>query len=49
MRYTTSNVRQLTNRKGKPWQARLKCDGKWKELTKMLAEAEFFKGKKIIL
>ena len=52
MRYTTSNVRQLTNRKGKPWQARLKykdSDGKWKELTKMLPEAEFFKGKKIIL
>lgn len=46
MRYTTSNVRQLTNRKGKPWQARLKykdSDGKWKELTKMLPEA---KGKR---
>lgn len=46
MRYTTAYVRQLENRKGKPWQARLKYkdnNGKWKELTKMLPEA---KGKR---
>ena len=34
MKYTTVNVQQLTNRKGKPWQARAKYKdvyGKWKE------------------
>ena len=46
MKYTTVNVQQLTNRKGKPWQARAKYKdvyGKWKEVSKMLPEA---KGKK---
>lgn len=47
MKYTTANVVQLKNRKGKPWQARLKfkdaASGKWKEITKMLPEA---KGKR---
>lgn len=45
MLYTTANVQQL-NRKGKPWQARLKwkdASGKWREISKMLPEA---KGKK---
>ena len=35
MKYTTVNVQQLTNRKGKPWQARAKYKdvyGKWKEV-----------------
>lgn len=40
MKYKTFNVQQLTNRKGKPWQARLKykdaVTGKWKETSKML-------------
>ena len=46
MKYTTYYVKQLENRKGKPWQARAKykdADGKWKEVSKMLPEA---KGKK---
>lgn len=45
MRYTTAYVKQLENRKGKPWQARLKYkeNGKWKEISKMLPEA---KGKR---
>ena len=46
MKYTTFNVQQLANRKGKPWQARAKYKdvyGKWKETSKMLPEA---KGKK---
>ena len=43
MKYTTVNVQQLTNRKGKPWQARAKYKdvyGKWKEVSKMLPEAK---------
>ena len=39
MKYTSVHIRQLTNRKGKPWQARLKykdVNGKWKETAKML-------------
>ena len=46
MKYTTYYVKQLENRKGKPWQARAKYKdvyGKWKEVSKMLPEA---KGKK---
>lgn len=46
MKYTTVYVKQLENRKGKPWQARAKykdANGKWKETSKMLPEA---KGKK---
>ena len=46
MKYTTVNVQQLKNRKGKPWQARAKYKdiyGKWKEVSKMLPDA---KGKK---
>ena len=41
MKYSTAYVVQLS-RKGKPWQARLKFkdeDGKWKEKTKLLPEA----------
>ena len=41
MKYTTVNVQQLTNRKGKPWQARAKYKdvyGRWKEVSKMLPE-----------
>ena len=39
MKYTTVNVQQLTNRKGKPWQARAKYKdvyGKWKEVMTLL-------------
>lgn len=40
MKYESFNVQQLTKRKGKPWQARLKykdvATGKWKETSKML-------------
>lgn len=39
MKYETFNVQQLTKRKNKPWQARLKykdANGKWKETSKML-------------
>ena len=46
MKYTTVNVQQLKNRKGKPWQARAiykDIYGKWKEVSKMLPDA---KGKK---
>lgn len=46
MKYTTVNVQQLKQRRGKPWQARAKYKdafGKWKEVSKMLPEA---KGKK---
>lgn len=46
MKYTTVYVKQLENRKGKPWQARAKykdTNGKWKETSKMLPNA---KGKK---
>ena len=46
MKYTTVYVKQLENRKGKPWQARAKykdANGKWKETSKMLTAA---KGKK---
>ena len=43
MKYESWSVRQLTNRKGKPWQARLKykdvATGKWKETSKVLKEA----------
>ena len=49
MKYTTVNVQQLTNRKGKPWQARAKYKdvyGKWKEVSKMLPDA---KGKKEVM
>ena len=47
MKYTTVNVQQLTNRKGKPWQARAKYKGmydKWKEVSKMLPDAKGKKG-----
>ena len=43
MKYTTVNVRQLENRKGKPWQARAKYKdvfGKWKEVSKILTGAK---------
>ena len=46
MKYTSVSVKQLENRKGKPWQARAKYkspEGKWKEVSKMLKGA---KGKK---
>ena len=45
MKYTTYYVRQLANRPGKPWQARLKYkeNGKWKETSKLLKTA---KGKR---
>ncbi len=46
MKYTSASVHQLKNRKGKPWQARLKYkdpNGKWREISKMLPDA---KGKK---
>lgn len=46
MKYTSVSVKQLENRKGKPWQARAKykdATGKWKETSKVLREA---KGKK---
>ena len=46
MKYTSVSVRQLTDRKGKPWRARAKYkdeNGKWKETSKMLPEA---KGKR---
>lgn len=46
MKYTTVYVKQLENRKGKPWQARAKykdVNGKWKETSKMLTAA---KGKR---
>lgn len=46
MKYTAVSVRQLNNRKGKPWQARAKYKdvyGRWKELSKMLPDA---KGKR---
>ena len=46
MKYTTVYVKQLENRKGKPWQARAKykdLNGKWKETSKMLTDA---KGKR---
>lgn len=46
MKYTSVSVKQLENRKGKPWQARAKYkdpEGKWKETSKMLKGA---KGKK---
>lgn len=42
MKYTSFHVRQLDDRKGKPWQARLKykdVNGKWKETAKMLPDA----------
>ena len=42
MKYASFHVRQLDDRKGKPWQARLKYkdgNGKWKETAKMLPEA----------
>ena len=46
MKYTSVYVNQLENRKGKPWQARVKykdANGKWKETSKMLPDA---KGKR---
>lgn len=47
MKYESYHVQQLTKRKGKPWQARLKykdtVTGKWKETTKMLRDVN---GKK---
>ena len=42
MKYTSFHVRQLDDRKGKPWQARLKYkdgNGKWKETAKVLPDA----------
>ena len=42
MKYTAYSVRQLKDRKGKPWQARFKYKdvyGKWKETARMLPEA----------
>lgn len=39
MKYTSVTIRQLENRKGKPWQARAKYKdeyGKWKEVSKIL-------------
>lgn len=33
MKYTTVNVQQFANQKGKPWQARAKYKGKWKEVN----------------
>lgn len=42
MKYTTVYVKQLENRKGKPWQARAKYKdvyGKWKEVSKMMTGA----------
>lgn len=39
MKYESWSVRQLTKRKSKPWQARLKykdIDGKWRETSKIL-------------
>lgn len=42
MLYSSFNVQQLTNRKGKPWQARLKykdpVTGKWRETSKILKD-----------
>ena len=39
-KYQSYHVQQLTNRKGKPWQARLKykdpISGTWKQVSKML-------------
>lgn len=47
MKYESWSVRQLTNRKGKPWQARLKykdsATGKWRETNKVLRDV---KGKR---
>lgn len=47
MKYTSVIVRQLADRKGKPWQARAKykdpVDNKWKETSKVMRGA---KGKK---
>ena len=46
MKYTAVSVRQLKDRKGKPWQARAKYKdvyGKWKETSKVFPNA---KGKK---
>ncbi len=47
MKYESYHVQQLTKRKNKPWQARLKykdpTTGKWKETTKMLRDVN---GKK---
>jgi integrase len=43
MKYTTVSVKQLENRKGKPWQARAKYKdvyGKWKEVSKMMTGAK---------
>ena len=43
MKYTTVYVKQLENRKGKPWQARAKYKdvyGKWKEVSKMMTGAK---------
>ena len=43
MKYESYNVQQLTKRKGKPWQARLKfkdpITGKWRETSKILKDA----------
>ncbi len=42
MKYTSVHIRQLENRKGKPWQARAKYKdvyGKWKEVSKIFPEA----------
>ena len=42
MKYTSFHIRQLTDRKNKPWQARFKykdVDGKWKETARVLPEA----------
>ena len=45
MKYSSYTVRQLTNREGKPWQARLKYKegNKWHETSKILKDA---KGKR---
>lgn len=43
MKFTTVFVKQLENRKGKPWQARAKYKdvyGKWREVSKMLKGAK---------
>lgn len=49
MKYTTVIVRQLTSRKGKPWQARAKYKdvyGNWKEviLTRIGMDRETIKS-----
>ena len=48
MKYTTYYVKQLENRKGKPWQARAKYKdvyGKWKEVSKLEFDGDLQKWK----